>query len=269
MPKLRFDDTFDMHYEVDDFTDPWKTPVTVIMQHGNDKNSRLWYNWVPLLSGQYPLVRPDFRGQGQSLMPAGHKYTWKGFADDMNTLVEFLGLQKVHLLGETLGGTICLLYAHFYPDKVKSLTLSNSPYRWTYPHVTASLVQTRRWIEEGGVLNRARETFRKRLGLESDPGHDEWYKQEMGNTTLHTSLEMQDLQLSGEELTDYFRQVRVPTLIMSSQETYDTRPEHARDVAPLIPNSRLEVLQGTIGFISHSEPARCAAIWKDFIAGLD
>ena len=268
MPKLRFDNTFEMHYEVDDFTDPWRTPETVIMQHGNDKNGKLWYAWIPLLSGQYHLIRPDFRGQGQSLMPA-HKYSWREFADDINTLVESLGLEKVHLLGETLGGTLCLLYAHYYPDKVKSLTMSNAPYRWTYPHVTASLVQTRRWIEEGGVLNRANRTFRNRLGPGSNPERDEWYKQEMGNTPLHTSLEMQDLQLSGEEHTDIFRQVRVPTLIMASQETYDSRPEHARDVAPLIPHARLEVLPGTIGFIAHSEPARCAAIWKEFVAGLD
>ena len=267
MPKARFDDTFEMHYEDDDFTDPWRTPETVIMQHGNDKNGKLWYAWIPLLSGQYRLIRPDFRGQGQSLMPP-HKYTWKGFADDMNALVESLGLQKVHLLGETLGGTLCLLFAHYYPDKVKSLAMATSPCRWTDLQVVATLAQTRRWIEEGGVILRARESFESRLGLGSDPGHDEWYQQEMGKTPLHSSLDMQDIQM-GADICDFFRQVQVPTLIMCSEESHAKWPRYSKEVAPLIPNCRLEVFPGTGGFIAHSEPALCAATWKEFVAGLD
>ena len=62
MPNARIDDTLQTYYEDDDFTEPWATPETVVMHHGNSKSSRMWYAWVPLLSRQYRVVRPDARG---------------------------------------------------------------------------------------------------------------------------------------------------------------------------------------------------------------
>jgi hypothetical protein len=40
-----------MHYEVDDFTDPWKPAETLWIQHGFGRSSRFWYHWVPPLAG--------------------------------------------------------------------------------------------------------------------------------------------------------------------------------------------------------------------------
>mgnify|MGYP001616979552 CR=1 FL=1 len=40
------------YYDLDDFTDPLKTPETVVLHHGNAKSSRFWYAWVPLLEVQ-------------------------------------------------------------------------------------------------------------------------------------------------------------------------------------------------------------------------
>ena len=39
----------EMHYEIDDFADPWTTPETVLLLHGNAESSAAWYAWVPLL----------------------------------------------------------------------------------------------------------------------------------------------------------------------------------------------------------------------------
>ena len=268
MPKARIDESFEMFYDVDDFTDPWRTPETVLMQHGNNKNGKFWYAWIPLLSGQYRLIRPDSRGQGRSPMPEGHKYTWKGFADDMNALVESLGLEKVHLIGETLGGALCVLFAYYYPDKVKSLTISNGPLRWTDARSIEMLGRSRRDYEQIGAEAYAKRTMYRRLGNDADPAEVEWQVKEISKTPTHTGLAMLDLMLSGEELTDYYRNVSAPTLILASQETYEDWPTHAKEVFPLIPNARVGVLPGTIGFIAHSEPAKCAAIWREFVAGL-
>ena len=61
MPKMRIDDTLETYYEDDDFTDPWRTAEAIVMHHGNGKNLKLWYAWVPLLAGQYRVVRLDGR----------------------------------------------------------------------------------------------------------------------------------------------------------------------------------------------------------------
>ena len=55
-----------MHYQVDDFADPWRTPDTILMLHGNAESGLAWYGWVPALARQYKVVRPDMRGFGAS-----------------------------------------------------------------------------------------------------------------------------------------------------------------------------------------------------------
>ena len=52
MPTLKSAD-LEMHYEVDDFTDPWTTPETILMLHGNSESGLAWYGWVPLLARKY------------------------------------------------------------------------------------------------------------------------------------------------------------------------------------------------------------------------
>ena len=43
MPSFRRSADLDMHYEVDDFTDPWRTPETVLMLHGNAESGLAWW----------------------------------------------------------------------------------------------------------------------------------------------------------------------------------------------------------------------------------
>ena len=50
MPTAKLDESLEMYYEDDDYTDPWRNPEIVVLHHGNAKSSRLWYAWVPPVS---------------------------------------------------------------------------------------------------------------------------------------------------------------------------------------------------------------------------
>ena len=67
--KLRLDDGTELFYTVDDFTDPWTEPQTVLMHHGMAKNHRMWFGWVPTIARHYRVIRFDMRGMGQSGVP--------------------------------------------------------------------------------------------------------------------------------------------------------------------------------------------------------
>ncbi|MBY0440094.1 MAG: alpha/beta hydrolase, partial [Burkholderiales bacterium] len=56
----------DLHYHLDDFTDPWRHAPLLILQHGNGRSAEFWYRSVPYLSRFYKVVRPDMRGLGKS-----------------------------------------------------------------------------------------------------------------------------------------------------------------------------------------------------------
>ena len=116
MPVAKLADGLEVHYEDHDFTEPSRTPETIILQHGTAKNARLWYRWVPLLANEFRVIRPDLRGHGESSIPvAGYDWSHEQFAIDLASLMDFLGIQRAHIIGETMGGTIGLQFACQYP----------------------------------------------------------------------------------------------------------------------------------------------------------
>ena len=108
--RVRLDDGAELFYTIDDFTDPWTQPETVVLHHGMAKNHKLWYAWVPRLAQHYRVVRFAMRGMGQSSVPApGYLWSLENFARDLLGLLDQLGLSRVHLIGETVGGSIAML----------------------------------------------------------------------------------------------------------------------------------------------------------------
>ena len=58
MPNFRPSADLDMHYRVDDFTDPWRQPQTILMLHGNAESGLAWYAWVPNWRGTIAWCGP-------------------------------------------------------------------------------------------------------------------------------------------------------------------------------------------------------------------
>ena len=105
MPLIKISAGLDMHYERDDYTDPWTTPETILMLHGNAESSAVWYGWVPHLARRYRVIRPDMRGFGRSTpMPREFPWSLDRIVDDYVELMQGLGLARAHLVAAKLGG---------------------------------------------------------------------------------------------------------------------------------------------------------------------
>ena len=50
MNTFRSRDGLQLAYQVDDFTDPWRKPDTLLLLHAAMGNSRRWFQWVPVLA---------------------------------------------------------------------------------------------------------------------------------------------------------------------------------------------------------------------------
>src|SRR5437868_1618199 len=118
MPTLSSAD-LDLHYCVDDFTDPWKKPEPILMLHGNAESSLAWYAWVPHLARHYRVVRADRRGFGASSpMPEGFAWSFDLLIEDHLRLMDSLGIQRFHLVGAKWGGTLARVFAARQPKRV-------------------------------------------------------------------------------------------------------------------------------------------------------
>src|SRR4051812_1810124 len=99
MPTLRVAPDVEMHYVVDDYTDPWRTPETVLLLHGSSESSAVWFGWVPQLARQFRVVRPDMRGFGSSTpMPRDARWDLDVVVDDFAKLMHELRVERFHLV---------------------------------------------------------------------------------------------------------------------------------------------------------------------------
>jgi pimeloyl-ACP methyl ester carboxylesterase len=62
------------------------------------------------------------RGMGQSSVPEpGYPWSLENFAKDLLGLLDQLDLRRVHLIGETVGGSIAMRFATLHQDRLLSL----------------------------------------------------------------------------------------------------------------------------------------------------
>ena len=266
MPYARIDDTLEMYYEDDDFTDPWRRPETVVLHHGNAKNARLWYAWVPLLARQYRVVRLEARGFGRSTVPPeGYDWSLGNFAADLRSLLDHLALERVHLIGETVGGTISLQFASEYPERLLSVTTCTSPYKFVG---NPTYLDSYNLVRDHGVEAWVRRTSERRLESgDSDAAHQEWYIDQMAQTQARVVMETL-AYLAQQDLTDAIGRIQTPALVLASEQNARDNPDRTTGMAALLPKGQLRVLPGTSGYVQHSAPERCVQAWREFVGSL-
>ena len=68
----------------------------------------------------------DKAGHGLSDTPKSTDWNMEGYADDLHALLDQLGIQKVILVGLSIGGMITLQFFDKYPDRVKAMILCDT-----------------------------------------------------------------------------------------------------------------------------------------------
>lgn len=97
----------------------------VIFVHGFGGDRTEWFVQAPALSKQFKVIVFDNRGAGKSDRP-NHPYTMEIYSDDIANLMDYLKIDKAHVIGVSLGGMIVLNFVLRHPNKVNKLVLINT-----------------------------------------------------------------------------------------------------------------------------------------------
>lgn len=103
-------------------------PDLVLMLHGWPETGDAWRRVAPLLAGAgYRVACPDLKGFGRTSSTGGHDS--QTLADEMSQLIRNLHVRKAVVVGHDWGGAVALATTFRHPGRVRSLVLTNSPYR--------------------------------------------------------------------------------------------------------------------------------------------
>ena len=95
---------------------------TIFCLHGITANSRCWDHLASVLAPEHRVIAMDLRGRGGSDKPATG-YSEHYHVKDIQAVLDDLQLDKVILMGHSLGAFLALAFAATYPNRVSKLIL--------------------------------------------------------------------------------------------------------------------------------------------------
>ncbi|WP_428660531.1 alpha/beta fold hydrolase [Runella sp.] len=101
------------------------TGKTVVLLHGKNFNGYYWKDVISALTNKgYRVIVPDQIGWGKSDKPNVH-YSFHLLAANTKALLDLLKIDKVTVLGHSMGGMLAARFSLLYPKMVEKLVLEN------------------------------------------------------------------------------------------------------------------------------------------------
>jgi len=233
----------------------------IVMLHGAAADKTSWTRFAKYLGRKFPLVIPDLPGHGKSVVDINLNYSIYAQAERLKELLSKLGVKRVHLIGNSMGGTIAIHLASTSPNLVASLVLIDaagfeaSP-SWLRQHVAHTGINPMIELRDASDYQAM-----MRIGMESPPYIPGiilsalariFVKREALNQKIVKDIE-QDLDQAGS-----LSNIVAPSLIIWGAADKVEHVDNAEFLHQRLTNSRKIVMEG-IGHVPMVEAAKQVA----------
>ncbi len=226
----------------------------VVFLHGIGSNSRSWRRQLEDFSDRFMAVAWDAPGYGGSIDP-DHSWQMEDYAAALNTFLDDLQLDRIHLVGLSMGGVIAAEFCRLHQDRLRSLVLADTHRggaakeppeaqdRALEDRLTAFLVKSREEF--------ARERVPRLLSPAASP-HLIEDAVEIMKEVRSPGYEIAARALANSDVRDVLPKIHVPTLVACGEADIVCPPEEAERIAAAIPAARLEIIPNA-GHLSNQE----------------
>jgi pimeloyl-ACP methyl ester carboxylesterase len=253
----------------------------LLLLHGITNSSETWEPAVDALAQDFRVIAPDLLGHGHSATPRGD-YSLGAHASGVRDLLSALEINRVTVVGHSLGGGVAMQFAYQFPERCERLVLVSSGglgkevhlllraaalpgADWVLPMLTS---RGARGIGQGigAVLRLGRIKPSDDMSVLAS-GFASLDTAGSRSAFLHTVRAVIDTRGQRVSANDRLHLAAVlPTLIVWGEQDSIIPPEHGHAAHDAMPGSRLEVFAGAGHMPHHHDPDRFAAVLSDFCA---
>lgn len=261
---------YEMHYLEGGPDNPHGSPLVLV--HGFNADKSNWRVIARHLTPHYRVIIPDLLGFGESSKPLDVPYGYSNQVEYLRAFLQALGVDFVHLAGNSMGGGISGTYAALYPQEVESVWL-------LAPAGVRDVGRTNEFVaqlETGNnvLIPKTRDEFRQIMDwvfveppFAPDKFVDIVADQKIANHQVNTKV-FADLAADPIWLQDVADRIQAPTLILWGDQDRLLDVSAAQVLHQLIPDSKLLIYKNVGHAPMMETPARAAKDYLEFRSGL-
>lgn len=253
----------------------------LLLIHGIGDSSATWRTVIPALARTHRVIAPDLLGHGASAKPRAD-YSVAAYANGMRDLLSVLGIDRVTLVGHSLGGGVAMQFAYQFPEKTERMVLVSSGGAGhavspllraaTLPGAQAALSLLRLPGARGAVGAGVALLARLDTGLGLDAPDLKRVVDALPDATaraafIRTLRAVVDWRGQVVTMLDRCYLVRaLPTMLMWGSRDSVLPIGHGYQAHAAMPGSRFEVFDGAGHFPFRTDPRRFVNVLEDFLA---
>lgn len=238
-------------------------PINLI--HGLSDRKEHWRAQIGALSKHFKVIRMDNRGAGKSERP-DEEYTMEIYASDVARLMDYLDIDRSHIIGHSLGGMIAQNFAILYPNRVNKLILINTfpglkppgePIDDAIEMLKKNSIASQKAIEKdpfNAFIKGAKSSYSRKFWkiMREEPEkkfHGIWSVEDLIEEKVKFGPRLEDLinqvhALSTHNTYERLHEIKNKVLILSAEKDKSCPKSMGEKIHELIPNSKFVVIEG-------------------------
>lgn len=239
-------------------------PVAFLIHGGPGVDHTSYKPSFSPLSEFLQLIYFDHRGQGRSARGPKETYTLENNVEDLEALRQYLGLEKVVIIGTSYGGMVALRYAIKYPENVSHLIVIATAASYRF------MARAKEILAERG--NEIQKKCCQRLwqgNFETETQLTEYfqilgplyalkYDPALLNSEAILSVDAINVAFAGFlrefDLTPDLGEIIAPTLVLAGRHDWICPPEFSQEIAAKIPQAELKIFEESSHLIRVDQP---------------
>jgi pimeloyl-ACP methyl ester carboxylesterase len=230
----------DLYYQI------YGEGTPLILLHGGLGHSGHWTNQLSVLSEHYKVITVDSRGHGRSTMTE-QQISYALMASDIVALMDYLEIERAHILGWSDGGNIGLYLAIHHPDRLIKVVASGANYNPS--GVRSDVGENQKFLSYVGDAVEDYQT------LSPDPANWDAFFGNIGQ------MWASEPDFTVEQLGS----IAVPILLLDGESDEAIYTAHTREMAGMIPTAKLTFVPGTGHFGMWEKPEEINSAILDFL----
>ena len=214
--------------------------IPIVFVHGVGLTHEIWDPQLDFFNNRSTLSY-DILGHGKSSLNK-EKISFDDFSDQLINLIDELNINKIHLIGFSIGSLIARNFATRFNDRIQSLILLGSIYKRSNEQ---QMIVNQRYEQAKKELKLSRQALKRWFTdkyLENNPGIYEKISSILSSNNMQNFLKVYELFVKHKNEED-FKKIKVNTLVMTGEHDIGSTVEMSKELNNILQNSQLEIIK--------------------------